>query len=119
MLVTPRGLITGGDATTAGRRQRRPHRVLRLQQRPGASNGVETAITEPITGRVETPAQQFTINGTASTTTGTVNRVELSVLDRDTGRYLAGRPDHLGRLQHDQHHARHTRCRRRPTGRCR
>ena len=50
-----------------------------------APNGVETAITEPIMGRVQNATHAFDITGTASTTTGTVNRVEMSIQDAGRG----------------------------------
>ena len=86
MVATPRGLITGGDATTQG-----GDNVGRIAQfdfsSVPASNGVETAITEPIMGRVENSGQSFDVKGTASVTTGTVNRVEVSI-QREGGAYL-------------------------------
>ena len=87
MVATPRGLITGGDATTQGGQN-----VGRIAQYDfssvPASNGAETAITEPIMGRVENSGQSFDVKGTASVTTGTVNRVEVSIQNRDTGQFL-------------------------------
>ncbi len=86
MVVTPRGLITGGDATTQGGQN-----VGRIAQYDfssvPASNGVETEITEPIMGRVENSGEAFDVKGTASVTTGTVNRVEVSI-KREGGAYL-------------------------------
>jgi large repetitive protein len=88
MEVTPRGLFTGGDATTqAG------VNIGRIAffdfNSVAASNGIETAITEPIEGRVNPAGEAFTVKGTASVTTGTINRVELRVYDREANRYLA------------------------------
>ena len=54
-----------------------------------ASNGVETAITEPISGRVNPAAQQWLVKGTAQVPSGSIARVELEVIDRETNRYLA------------------------------
>jgi hypothetical protein len=88
MEVTPRGLFTGGDATTQAGVNIGRIAFFDFNSVP-ASNGVETAITEPIEGHVNPAAEAFTVKGTASVTTGTINRVELSVYDRDAKRYLA------------------------------
>ena len=88
MELTPRGLITGGDATTQGE-----YNVGRLAfydfNSVPASNGVETTITDPIEGRVKPINEQFTITGNASANQGrTVQRVEVEIQDRDSRRYL-------------------------------
>ena len=87
MKLTSRGLFTGGDATTQG-----GYNVYRLAffdfTSVRAGNGVETTITDPIEGRVKTAGTPFSINGTASTTAGTVSRVTLEIQDRDSRRYL-------------------------------
>ena len=44
-----------------------------------ASNGVETVITEPISGRVNPTAEEWTVKGTAQVTSGNVARVDLEV----------------------------------------
>ncbi|CAM3267425.1 PKD domain-containing protein [Nocardioides dubius] len=86
MELTPRGLFTGGDATTQG-----GYNVGRIAyydfNSVAASNGVETTITDPIEGRIEPVNEPFTISGTASAASG-VNRVEVDVMDRGTRRYL-------------------------------
>ena len=86
MVVTPRGLITGGDATTQG-----GSNVGRLAffdfDSVTAPNGVETEITEPIMGRVLASGKEFSVKGTASATGG-VNRVEVEIQRRDNGQYL-------------------------------
>ena len=76
MELTPRGLFTGGDATTQAGANIGRIAFYDFNSIP-ASNGVETAITEPIEGRVNPVAQAFTVKGTASVTSGTINRVEL------------------------------------------
>ena len=87
MLVTSRGLITGGDAVTQGGANVGRIAEFDFDQVP-APNGVETAITAPIMGRVQNATHAFDITGTASTTTGTVNRVEMSIQDRGSRQYL-------------------------------
>ena len=88
MIATPRGLFTGGDATTQAGSS-----VGRIAffdfNSVAASNGVETTLTDPIEGRVLPVAQEFTVRGTASVASGTINRVELRVYDREANRYLA------------------------------
>jgi PKD repeat protein len=88
MEITPRGLFTGGDATTQAGSNIGRIAFFDFNSVP-ASNGIQTAITEPIEGHVNPAAQQFTVKGTASVTTGTINRVELRVYDRGANRYLA------------------------------
>jgi PKD repeat protein len=86
MLVHPRGLITGGDATTQG-----GYNIGRVAfydfnsvAAPGAN---ETTITNPIEGRVKKADEQFVIDGTATAASG-VRRVQLELIDRTSGRYL-------------------------------
>ena len=86
MLATPRGLITGGDATTQGGENVGRIAFFDLNSVP-ASNGVQTAITEPIMGRVVNSGHEFEVKGSASAAAG-VNRVEVSVQNRDSGQYL-------------------------------
>ena len=84
--ATPRGLFSGGDATTQG-----GYNVQRVAffdfTTVAAGNGVETTITDPIEGRVKPAGTQFTINGSASASAG-INRVTLEIIDRDSRRYL-------------------------------
>ena len=86
MLVTPRGVITGGDATTQG-----GYNIGRVAffdfDAVAAPGQNETAIVEPIAGRVEVSDEEFVVTGTANANSG-VNRVQLEVRDRDSGRYL-------------------------------
>ncbi len=86
MLVHPRGVITGGDATTQG-----GFTVGRIAfydfnsvPAPGAN---ETTITAPIKGRVEAADEPFTIEGLATATSG-VRRVQLEIQDRGNNQYL-------------------------------
>src|SRR4051794_293852 len=87
MEVTPRGLFTGGDATTQG-----GYNVGRVAfydfGSEAAGNGVDTTITDPIEGRVKPAGIQFKLQGGASASTGGVQRVQIEVLDRATKRYL-------------------------------
>ncbi|MEO9326141.1 PKD domain-containing protein [Nocardioides sp. C4-1] len=88
MELTPRGLLTGGDATTQGGYNGGRIAYYDLGTVP-ASNGIETTIADPIEGRVKTADESFTVSGTASVTTGSVGRVELEVHDLDRDRWLA------------------------------
>jgi large repetitive protein len=87
MLVHPRGLVTGGDATTQG--DQNVGRIAAYNLLPTATAAYETTITSPIEGRVEEAGVQFTVEGTARvpTTTG-VNRVQVEIRDRNSNRYL-------------------------------
>jgi PKD repeat protein len=84
--LTPRGLFTGGDGNTQG-----GYNVGRVAffdfNSVAASNGVETTITEPIEGRVETTGEEFLVKGTASAASG-VRAVRIEVQDRNSRRYL-------------------------------
>ena len=88
MEATPRGLFVGGDTPTQGGYNVGRVGFYDFNSVP-ASNGVETAITEPISGRVNPVLEEWTVKGTAQVPTGSVNRVELEVVDRGSGRYLA------------------------------
>jgi len=88
MALTPRGLIAGGDATSQG-----GYNVGRLAffdfDNTVPSNGIETTITSPISGRVVSSDEPFTITGHASTPAGTgVRKVFVEVQDRTSGAYL-------------------------------
>ncbi|MEZ5193574.1 MAG: PKD domain-containing protein [Nocardioides sp.] len=86
VIVTPRGVVFGGDATTQGGRNVGRVAVYDFANAP-ASGANETTITNPIEGRVEEGGVEFTIDGTAHATSG-VQRVQLELQDRDSGRYL-------------------------------
>ena len=89
MEIHPRGLFTGGDATTQGGVSLGRVAFYDFNSVP-ASNGVETTITDPIEGRVNPAAEQWMVRGTAQVPSGTtINRVELEIRDRENGRYLA------------------------------
>ena len=88
MEATSRGLFTGGDATTQGGSSVGRIAFFDFNSVP-AGNGVETEITEPISGRVNPVAEAWQVRGTAAVPSGTVARVELEVIDRSNGRYLA------------------------------
>ena len=85
MLVTPRGLVTGGDATTQGAQN--VGRIAVYDLLSTATQANNTTITSPVEGRVEEAAVPFTIEGTAVATSG-VNRVQIEVRNRSTNRYL-------------------------------
>lgn len=86
MLVHPRGLITGGDATTQGGYNIGRVAVYDFASIPAAGAN-ETTITTPIEGRVVTADAPFTISGTATATSG-IRRVQVEIIDRSTNRYL-------------------------------
>lgn len=86
MLVHPRGVITGGDATTQGGQNVGRIAVYDFASTPTSGQN-ETTITNPIEGRVEEGAVDFTIDGTATATSG-VDRVQLEIIDRESNRYL-------------------------------
>ena len=88
MEVTERGVFTGGDAVTQGGYNVGRVAFYDFDSVP-ASNGVETAITEPITGRVNPAAEQWLVKGTAEVPSGSVARVDLEVYDRQSEQYLA------------------------------
>ena len=87
MLATPRGLLIGGDGTTKGGYNIGRIGFFDFNSIP-ASNGTDTTIVDPIVGRVKRPDEPFTVTGTATASTA-VNRVELTVRDVGSGRYLA------------------------------
>lgn len=86
MLVHPRGLITGGDATTQGGQNVGRLAVYDFNSVP-APGANETTIVNPIEGRVEGADEQFVIDGTATATSG-IRRVQVEIIDRTTKRYL-------------------------------
>ena len=87
MLATPRGLLIGGDGTTKGGFNIGRIAFFDFNSIP-AANGTDTTIVDPIAGRVKRPDEQFTITGTATAPTA-VNRVEVSIREVGSGRYLA------------------------------
>ncbi|MEV4416634.1 PKD domain-containing protein [Catellatospora sp. NPDC049609] len=86
MLATPRGLITGGDATTQGGYNVGRVAFYDFNSIPAASP-YDTVITSPVEGKVFPAGQQFTITGTA-TATGGLRRVQVEIIDTATNRYL-------------------------------
>ena len=86
MLVMPRGVIAGGDATTQGGYNVGRIAFYDFNSIPAVGPN-ETAIVNPILGRVEPADAEFVVDGTATAASG-VQRVQLEVRERDTGRYL-------------------------------
>ncbi len=86
MVLTPRGLITGGDAVRQGGANIGRLAFFDFDELP-APNGVQTAITEPIMGRVLNSGSEFTVMGTASAPAG-VDQVDVVVQTRSGGQYL-------------------------------
>ncbi|MBM9458564.1 PKD domain-containing protein [Nocardioides sp. zg-536] len=84
--ATPRGLFVGGDGNTKG-----GYNVGRVGffdfASVAAQNGTQTVITGPIEGRIKPVGEAFEVTGTATAASG-VQRVELEIMDRSTGRYL-------------------------------
>ncbi len=87
MLAFSGGLLIGGDGPTKGGFNVGRIAFFDFASIP-AANGTDTVIVDPIVGRVKQPNQEFTVSGTATANSG-VNRVELTVFDRQTQRYLA------------------------------
>ena len=77
MLVMPRGVVAGGDATTQGGQNVGRIAFYDFNTIPAVGPN-ETTIINPIEGRVEPSDVQFTVNGTATATSG-VQRVQLEV----------------------------------------
>ncbi|WP_436698934.1 PKD domain-containing protein [Nocardioides sp. BYT-33-1] len=84
--ATPRGLFVGGDGNTKG-----GYNVGRIAffdfGNVPAQNGTQTVITDPIEGRIKPVDESFDITGTATAATG-IQRVEVEIMDRNSGRYL-------------------------------
>jgi PKD repeat protein len=84
--ATSRGLFVGGDGNTKG-----GYNVGRVAffdfNSVATQNGTQTEITDPIEGRIKPVGEQFEITGTA-TAAGGIQRVELEIMDRNSGRYL-------------------------------
>ena len=112
------GLLIGGDATTKGGYNVGRIAVFDFSSIP-AANGTNTTIVDPIEGRVKRPKRRSPSPAPPRATSG-VNRVELTVFDRDTQPLPRGQPDHVAdRQQHDRHDARPRLARPTPPGRCR
>ncbi len=86
MLATPRGLFTGGDATTQGGYNGGRVAFFDFNTVP-APSPYDTTITAPIEGHVYPAGTPFTLTGTATATSG-VKKVQLEIEDTDTGKYL-------------------------------
>ena len=86
MLVTPRGVITGGDATTQGGSNVARIAFYDFNAIPAVGQN-ETSIVFPIEGRVEEADVEFLVGGRATATSG-VQRVQLEVIDIDSRQYL-------------------------------
>ena len=84
--ATPRGLFDGGDGNTKGGYNVGRVAFYDFNSVP-AQNGTQTVITAPIEGRIEPVNQSFDITGTATAASG-IARVEVEIMDRNSGRYL-------------------------------
>jgi len=87
MLVTPRGVVTGGDATTQGGYNVGRVAFYDFNSLPAPAAN-DTTITNPIEGRVKPTGVEFLLDGTATATSG-VRRVQVEIIDRGTNRHLA------------------------------
>jgi PKD repeat protein len=85
--ATPRGIFVGGDGNTKGSFNVGRVAFFDFNNVP-ANNSTQTEITDPIEGRIRPVDEAFEITGTATAPTG-INRVELEIMDRSTGRYLS------------------------------
>ena len=86
MLVMPRGVITGGDGNTQGSQNGGRIAVYDFNDVPPTTPN-DSVIINPIEGRVEESDVPFTVDGTATATSG-VQRVEIMMRERDTNQYL-------------------------------
>jgi PKD repeat protein len=86
MLATPRGLFVGADGARQGGLNTGRVAFYDFNGAPAAT-AVDTTIDTPIEGRVITAGSTFSIQGTAKAAAG-VNRVQVEVVDRTTGRWL-------------------------------
>jgi len=84
MLVTPRGLFTGGDGNLQGGRNVGRVAFYDFNSLP-APEANDSQIIHPIEGRVEEAGVEFTIDGTARATSG-VRRVQVEVIERGSTR---------------------------------
>lgn len=84
--ATPRGIFVGGDGNSKG-----GYNVGRVGffdfNSVAAQNGTQTEITDPIEGRIKPAREQFEVTGKATAASG-IQRVEVEVMDRNSGRYL-------------------------------
>lgn len=85
MLVLPQGVVTGGDGNQQGGSG--TGRIAVYNFAP-SGEAVQTEITNPIEGRVFVSGQEFEARGTARTSTGSVDRVQVEVRDTASGQYL-------------------------------
>jgi hypothetical protein len=86
MMVMPRGVVTGGDGNTQGRMNGGRIAVYDFNSMPSTVPN-DSVIINPIEGRVEPSDEPFTVDGTATATSG-VQRVEVMLRERDTKQYL-------------------------------
>ena len=86
MLATDRGLFVGGDGMFQGGVRTGRVAFYDFQTVPTPTD-TDTTIVTPIEGRVEPAGEEFAVTGTARAPGG-VQRVQVSVQDRDTNRYL-------------------------------
>jgi len=86
MLVTPRGLFTGGDATLQGGVKTGRVAFFDFNTIPAASP-YDTTITSPVEGHVFPANVPFSLSGSATGTSG-VKKVQLEIQDKQSKRYL-------------------------------
>ena len=86
MEATTRGLFVGGDGNYQGGYNTGRVAFYDFNSLPAPST-TDTTITAPIEGRVVTSGVPFTITGVATNPVG-IRRVQVEIVDRDSGRYL-------------------------------
>ena len=86
MEATTRGLFVGGDATYQGGKNTGRVAFYDFNSNP-APSPIDTAVINPIEGRVVASGAQFVIDGQA-TAPGRVRRVQVEIQDRNTKQYL-------------------------------
>ena len=86
MALTPRGLITGGDATTQGGLNVGRLAFFDFNSAP-QPNGITTSITSPISGRVVGANEPFVLQGKAHADDG-VRKVSVELQDRTSKLWL-------------------------------
>ncbi|MEV0005088.1 hypothetical protein AB0H28_22775 [Micromonospora sp. NPDC050980] len=86
MLATSRGLLVGGDGNVKGGKTTGRVAFFDLSKEPAPSS-LDTTVSTPIEGAVKQAGEPFDLGGQALAPAG-VSRVQVEVMDRNSGRYL-------------------------------
>ncbi|GAB3062575.1 hypothetical protein GCM10027186_12940 [Micromonospora schwarzwaldensis] len=86
MLATARGLLVGGDGNVKGGKTTGRVAFFDLSKEP-APSALDTTVTTPIEGAVKQAGESFDLGGQALAPAG-VSKVQVEVMDRNSGRYL-------------------------------